>query len=172
MAKCGYSDSSDLTQFNQSKTMVVTDVGMLDSSGFAFVAGIKRPRDEFTVPAKNCVWGEAGREFPQTFASDGVSFYCEQATLVTVEQQSLPSGLFAQCFDLSVLKLDVLLLTLVDHAAKYGEQDVAGREQERHIRCEHYQFPMPRAEIKRLGCETRVSRKSRMSRRFEFGGVF
>jgi len=37
---------------------------------------------------------------------------------------------------------------------------------------ENRQFPMPRDEIKRLRCETLTSRKSRVSRRFELGGVF
>ncbi len=37
---------------------------------------------------------------------------------------------------------------------------------------ENRQFPVPGDEIKRLRCETLVSHKSRVSRRFEFGGVF
>ncbi len=34
------------------------------------------------------------------------------------------------------------------------------------------QSPVARDEIKRLRCETLAGRKSRVSRRFEFGGVF
>ena len=34
------------------------------------------------------------------------------------------------------------------------------------------QCPVPRGEIKRLRCETLVSHKSRVSRRFEFGVAF
>ena len=37
---------------------------------------------------------------------------------------------------------------------------------------ENRQFPMRRDEIKRLRCEILVSHKPRVSRRFEFGGVF
>ena len=50
------------------------------------------------------------------------------------EQSSLLSHLVEQSFDLGVLELDDLLLPLVDHATEHGEQDVPGREQERHIR--------------------------------------
>jgi len=37
---------------------------------------------------------------------------------------------------------------------------------------ENRQFPVPAGEIKRLRCETLVSSKWRVSRRFEFGGAF
>ncbi len=58
----------------------------------------------------------------------------EQSTLVIVEQQSLLSELFQQCFDLSVLELDDLLLTLVHEAAEGSQQDVPWLEDERHVR--------------------------------------
>ncbi|MDG2128720.1 MAG: hypothetical protein P8K08_12050 [Fuerstiella sp.] len=39
-----------------------------------------------------------------------------------------------QCFDLSVLEFDDLLLTLVHHTTQCGEQNVPWLEQEGHIR--------------------------------------
>jgi len=36
----------------------------------------------------------------------------------------------------------------------------------------NHQFPVPRDEIKRMKSETLACRRFRVSRRFEFGGVF
>ena len=53
-------------------------------------------------------------------------------TLVIVEEQSLATGLLQQGCDLGVLKLDDLLLTLVEETADGRQQDVPGPEQEGH----------------------------------------
>jgi hypothetical protein len=103
-------------------------------TGFAFVAGIEFVRHEFAVPAENRIWREDGRQFQQRLAADGVSLHCEEPSLVVIQQQSLPSELQQERLDLSVLELDDLLLPVIDHATEYGEQDVPGRKQERHIR--------------------------------------
>ena len=48
-------------------------------------------------------------------------------------QQAFPGELVQQSLDLHVLKLEDLLLPVVDQATEHGQQDVPGREQERHI---------------------------------------
>jgi len=53
----------------------------------------------------------------QSLAAAGLSFHRQQLSLVIVEEQSLATGLLQQGCDPSVLKLDVLLLTLVEDAA-------------------------------------------------------
>ena len=103
-------------------------------TGFPPVAGIKLLRYEFTVPAEDRVWGEDGREFPQSFVADGVSLHCEEPSLVVIQQQSLPSELHQERLDLSVLELDDLLLPVVHEAAEAGQQDVPRLDQERHVR--------------------------------------
>ena len=103
-------------------------------SEFAFVAGVELVRHEFAVPAENRVWREDGRQFQQRLAADGVGLHGKSATLVVIEQQSLPSELLQERLDLSVLERDDLLLPVVDHDTEYGEQDVSEPEQERHIR--------------------------------------
>ncbi|MEO1994361.1 MAG: hypothetical protein ABGZ17_03710 [Planctomycetaceae bacterium] len=52
--------------------------------------------------------------------------------MIVVEQQSLATELLQQGFDLSILELDELPLTLVDQATDGGEQDVSRPEQEGH----------------------------------------
>jgi len=84
-------------------------------TGIPFVAGIKLLRDKFTVPARDRVRGENGREFPQSLAADGMRLHREQ---------SLLSELFEQCFDLTVLELNDLLLTLVHEAVEGSQQGV------------------------------------------------
>jgi hypothetical protein len=54
------------------------------------------------------------------------------SSLVIVEEQSLATGLLQQGCDLGVLKLDDLLLTLVEDAADGHKQDMPGPEQEGH----------------------------------------
>ncbi len=103
-------------------------------TGLPFVAGIKLLRDEFPVPSQDRVWREDGCEFPQSLAADDMSLHRKESTLVIVEQQSLLSELFEQCFDLSVLELDDLLLPMVHEAAEAGEHQMPGLEQERHVR--------------------------------------
>ena len=63
-----------------------------------------------------------------------MSLYGKQSTLVIVEQQSLLSELLQQGFDLGVLELDDLLLTLVHKAAKGSQHDVPRLENRRHVR--------------------------------------
>ena len=104
------------------------------ATGLTFVTGIKLPGDELTMPSQDGIRREDGRDFPQSFAADGMSLHGEQATLVVVEQQSLFSELFEQGLDLSVLELDDLLLTLVHKAAEGGQHDVPWLEQKRHVR--------------------------------------
>lgn len=53
---------------------------------------------------------------------------------MVIQQKSLLSKLLQQSLDLSVLELDDLLLSLVDHAAECGEYDVPGMENEGHVR--------------------------------------
>jgi len=47
-------------------------------------------------------------------------------TLAVVQQQSFPAGLIQQSIDRCILELNDLLLTLIDHAAEGGQQDVPG----------------------------------------------
>ena len=103
-------------------------------SGLSPATGVELLRDEFALPAKHRVWREDGRQFQQRLAADGVSLHCEEPSLVVIEQQSLSSELLQNRLDLSILELDDLLLPGVEQATEYGEQDVPGREQERHIR--------------------------------------
>ena len=63
-----------------------------------------------------------------------MSLHGNQATLVVVVEQAPLSELFEQGFDLSVLKLNDLLLPLVDEAADSGQQDVSWLERKRHVR--------------------------------------
>ena len=86
------------------------------------------------MPSQDGVWREDGRDFPQSFATDGMSLYGKQSTLVIVKQQSLLSELLQQGLDLSVLELNDLLLPLVHKAAEGRQQDVPGLEQKRHVR--------------------------------------
>ena len=72
--------------------------------------------------------------FPQSLTADGMRLHREQSTLVIVEQQSLHSELFKQCFDLSVLELNDLLLTLVHEAAEGSQQGVPWLEGAEHVR--------------------------------------
>ena len=74
------------------------------------------------MPSQDGIRREDGRDSPQSFATDGMSLYGKQSTLVVVEQQSLRSELFEQGFDLCVLKLNDLLLPLVHKARECGEQ--------------------------------------------------
>ena len=62
-----------------------------------------------------------------------MSLHGKQATLVIVEHQSLLSELLQQRLDLSILKLNDLLLPLIDHGAEGSEQNVPGLEQEGHV---------------------------------------
>ena len=86
------------------------------------------------MPSQNSIRREDGRDFPQSLATDGMSLYGKQATLVIVEQQSLFSELLQQGFDLSVLEFDGLLLSLVHNAAEGSQHDVPWLEQEGHVR--------------------------------------
>jgi hypothetical protein len=65
---------------------------------------------------------------------DDLSFHRQQPTLIVIQQQSLLSELLQQGCDLSVLELDDLLLTLIDHATECGEQDVAWLEDKGHVK--------------------------------------
>ena len=104
------------------------------SAGLSLIARIKLLRDEFAVPAEDCVWRDDRGQLPQSLATDGMSLYGKQATLVVVEQQSLFSELFEQGLDLGVLELNDLLLPLVHKTAEGGQQDVPGLEGRRHVR--------------------------------------
>ena len=104
------------------------------SAGLPFVTGIKLPGDELTMPPQDGIRREDGRDFPQSFATDGMSLHGKQATLVIVEQQSLLSELFQQGLDLGVLELNDLLLPLVHKAAEGRQQDVPWLEDGRHVR--------------------------------------
>ena len=66
--------------------------------------------------------------------ADGLSLHGRESPLVIVEQQSLLSEMIEQCFELSVLELNDLLLRLVDQAAEAGQQNVSGLDDERHVR--------------------------------------
>ena len=72
--------------------------------------------------------------FVQSLAADGVGLRGKESTLIVVEEQSLPAQRVEQSFDVSVLELDDLLLPAVDDATEYGEQNLPGGEQYRHIR--------------------------------------
>ena len=86
------------------------------------------------MPSQDGIRREDGRDFPQSFATDGMSLHGEQATLGVVEQQSLISELLQQGLDLGVLELDDLLLSLVHKAAEGSQHDVPWLEQIRHVR--------------------------------------
>jgi len=66
--------------------------------------------------------------------ADGMGLECRQSTLVIFEQQSLLSELPEQFFDLSVLELKELLLTLVREGAESGQQAVQWLEDAGNIR--------------------------------------
>ncbi|MBM82561.1 MAG: hypothetical protein CMJ78_18510 [Planctomycetaceae bacterium] len=117
-----------------------------------FVTGIKLPGDEIPVPPQNGIRREDGRDFPQSFATDGMSLYGKQSTLVVVEQQSLPSELLQQGLDLSVLELNDLLLTLVHKAAEDSQHDVPWLEQKRHV------WRRKSASVRRLRIEIKRAR--------------
>ena len=104
------------------------------STGFSLVAGVELSGHKFAVPAENRVWRDDGGEFQQSLASDGVSLYGKQATLVVVEQQAFLSELFDQGVNLSVLELNDLLLTLVRQAAECSQHDEPWLEQKGHVR--------------------------------------
>ena len=87
------------------------------------------------MPPQDGIRREDGRDFPQSLASDGMSLHGKHSTLVVVEQQSLLSELLQQGLDLSILKLNDLLLTLVHKAAEGRQQDVPGLEDKGHVRC-------------------------------------
>jgi hypothetical protein len=55
-------------------------------------------------------------------------------SLAVIQQETLLSRLLQQGFDLRILELDDLLLSLIDHAAECREQNVPGLEQEGQIR--------------------------------------
>jgi len=103
-------------------------------AGLTCVTEIKLSGHEPSMPSQNRVWRDNGGQFQQSLASDGVSLYGKQSTLVVVEQQAFLSELFEQGVNLSVLELNDLLLTLVHHATEDGEQHVPRLEQERHVR--------------------------------------
>ena len=78
-------------------------------------------------------------------------------TLVIVEEQSLATGLLQQGCDLGVLKLDDLLLTLVEETADGRQQDVPGPEQEGHgYRRKSASFP--RRQLNSRGCDEQIRR--------------
>ena len=104
------------------------------STRLAFVAGVELFRDQSAMPSQNRVWRDDVGQFQESFASDGVSLYGKQSTLVVIEDQSFLSKLLKQSLDLSVLELDDLLLSLFDEAAEGSEQNVLGLEQEGHVR--------------------------------------
>ncbi len=60
-----------------------------------------------------------------------MALHCQQVTVVVIEQQTFLSQHLQQCFDLSILELDNLLLALVDPAAEGREQNVPRLEDER-----------------------------------------
>ena len=86
------------------------------------------------MPSQDGIRREDGRDFPQSFATDGMSLYGKPATLVIVEQQSLLSELLQQGLDLGVLELNDLLLPLVHKAAEGSQHDLPWLEQKRHVR--------------------------------------
>ena len=63
-----------------------------------------------------------------------MSLYCKQETLVVVEQQASLSEMFEQGVNLSVLKLNVMLLALVRYAREFREENVPWLEDVRHVR--------------------------------------
>lgn len=86
------------------------------------------------MPSQDRVWCNDGCQLEQGLAADGEGLDREQSTLVIVKQQSLFSELFEQGLDLSILKLNDLLLPLVHKAAEGSQQDVPGLEQRGHVR--------------------------------------
>ena len=98
------------------------------------LAGIRLLRDEITAPSQDGVGSDDGGQCKQGFSVDGVSLRGEQPTLVVIREQPLPAELFEQCFDLSVLELDDLLLMLVHETAEAGQQNTPWLEQDGHVR--------------------------------------
>ena len=86
------------------------------------------------MPSQNRVWRDNGGQFQQSLASDGVSLYGKQATLVVVEQQAFLSEMLQQGLDLSILEFDDLLLAIIGHATEGREKNVPWLEQEKHVR--------------------------------------
>ena len=85
------------------------------------------------MPSQDGIRRKDGRDFPQSLATDGMSLYGKQPTLVIVDQQSLLSELLQQGLDLGVLEFDDLLLPLVDETTEGSQQDVPWLEQKRHV---------------------------------------
>lgn len=94
----------------------------------SFIAGIELLRDEISMPSQDRVWCNDGCQLAQSLQADGMRLHSEQSTLVMVKQESLFSELLHQGFDLCVLELNDLLLTLVHEAAETGQHDVAWLE--------------------------------------------
>jgi hypothetical protein len=103
-------------------------------TGLSLATRIKLPGHEHSMPSQNRFWRDDGSQLPQSLAVYGMSLHGEQSTLIVIEQQSLLSELLQQCFDLSVLEFDDLLLTLIHHATECSKQDVPWLEQEGHVR--------------------------------------
>ena len=64
-----------------------------------------------------------------------MTFHSQYSTLIISQQQTLLAELFQQRFDLVVLKLDDLLLTLVHETTDGGQQVVPRLEKEGHGYC-------------------------------------
>ena len=60
------------------------------------------------------IWRHDRGEFSQRLATESLSFDGQQTPLVVSQQHSLPTEFLEESFYLGVLKLDDLLLTLID----------------------------------------------------------
>ena len=114
--------------------------GSVSVSGCSSVVVLQQPTEPFPASGLDViqaictrrVGSDDRRQFEQGLATNGLSFHSQQSSLVIVEEQSLATGLLQQGCDLGVLKLDDLLLTLVEDAADGHKQDMPGPEQEGH----------------------------------------
>jgi len=84
------------------------------------------------MPAENRVWRKDGRPFQSSLSANGITLHSEQATLIVVQQQSLPAQLRQPVFSLSILELTDLFLPVVDHSTEARQQNVPGLEDEGH----------------------------------------
>jgi hypothetical protein len=81
---------------------------------------------ELSMPAEDCVGSDDGRQFPQCFAAQGFAFNGQHTSLVVGQQDALLPQDLHEGNDLGVLKLDDLLLPVMNPAGQDGKQQLPG----------------------------------------------
>jgi hypothetical protein len=118
------------------------------------------------VPTKNCVRRDNGRQLHQGFSAECFPFDGQKASLGIGQYHSFLAQLLEECLDLGVLKLNDLLLPLIDPARQRDKHYVPGPQNETHggHRMLDSKNSTARAdkrrEIKRPRCKNLMSRNS------------